>query len=99
MSADTIKLGETIIANAKATGGTGEYLYQVVYKQTTQSKWTTAQSYKANATVTFKPANAVTYDVCVKVKDSNNTEIKNKTGVSYVINYTKTSSFKNIFSS
>ena len=56
LSADTIKLGETIIANAKATGGTGEYLYQVVYKQTTQSKWTTAQSYKANATVTFKPA-------------------------------------------
>ena len=76
LSADTIKLGETIIANAKATGGTGEYLYQVVYKQTTQSKWTTAQSYKANATVTFKPANAVTYDVCVKVKDSNNTEVK-----------------------
>ena len=76
LSAETIKLGETITATAKATGGTGEYLYQVVYKQTTQSKWTTAQSYKANATVTFKPANAVTYDVCVKVKDSNNTEVK-----------------------
>ena len=76
LSAETIKLGETVTANARATGGTGEYLYQVVYKQTTQSKWTTAQSYKANATVTFKPANAVTYDVCVKVKDSNNTEVK-----------------------
>ena len=76
LSAETIKLGETITATAKATGGTGEYLYQVVYKQTTQSKWTTAQSYKANTTVTFKPANAVTYDVCVKVKDSNNTEVK-----------------------
>ena len=76
LSAETIKLGETITATAKATGGTGEYLYQVVYKQTTQSKWTAAQSYKANATVTFKPANAVTYDVCVKVKDSNNTEVK-----------------------
>ena len=76
ISAETIKLGETVTANAKAAGGTGEYLYQVVYKQTTQSKWTTAQSYKANSTVTFKPANAATYDVCVKVKDSNNTEIK-----------------------
>ena len=76
LSAETIKLGETITATAKATGGTGEYLYQVVYKQTTQSKWTTAQSYKANSIVTFKPANAVTYDVCVKVKDSNNTEVK-----------------------
>ncbi len=76
ISAETIKLGETVTANARATGGTGEYLYQVVYKQTTQSKWTTAQSYKANATVTFKPANATTYDVCIKVKDGNNTEIK-----------------------
>ena len=76
ISAEMIKLGETVTANAKATGGTGEYLYQVVYKQTTQSKWTTAQSYKANSTVTIKPASATTYDVCIKVKDSNNTEVK-----------------------
>ena len=76
ISAETIKLGETVTANARATGGTGEYLYQVVYKQTTQSKWTTAQSYKANATVTIKPTKATTYDVCVKVKDSNGMEVK-----------------------
>ena len=76
LSAETIKLGEQITATAKSTGGTGEYLYQVVYKQKTQSKWTTAQAYKTNSTVTFKPAKATAYDVCVKVKDSNGTIVK-----------------------
>ena len=76
LSAETIKLGETITATGRAAGGTGTYLYQVVYKQKTQTKWTTAQAYKANSTVTFKPASSATYDVCVKVKDSNGTEVK-----------------------
>ena len=76
LSAETIKLGETITATGKATGGTAPYQYQVVYKKSADSKWTTAQSYKANTTVTFKPASATTYDVCIKVKDSTGTEVK-----------------------
>jgi len=77
LSAETIKLGETITVTGKATGGTGTYLYQVVYKQKTQTKWTTAQPYSTTTSVSIKPAKAVTYDVCVKVKDSANTEVKN----------------------
>ena len=76
LSSERIKLGEQVVANGSATGGTGEYLYQIVYKQNTQSKWTTAQSYNTNASVSFKPAKATIYDVCVKVKDSNGTEAK-----------------------
>ena len=76
LSAETIKLGETVTATARATGGTAPYQYNILYKQTAQTKWTTIQSYKANATVTFTPLNATTYDVCIKVKDSNNTEVK-----------------------
>ncbi len=76
LSATAINLGSTITATGKATGGTAPYQYQIVYKQTSQTKWTTAQSYKTNATVTFKPASATTYDVCVKVKDSTGTEVK-----------------------
>ena len=76
LSATTITLGDSITATGKATGGTGSYQYQVVYKQTSQTSWTTAQAYKSNATVTFKPAKATTYDVCVKVKDSAGTEVK-----------------------
>ena len=77
ISAENIKLGDKVTAICSATGGEGEYLYQVVYKQTSQTKWTTAQSYKANTTVSFKPANATTYNVCIKVKDGTGTEIKN----------------------
>ena len=76
LSATAISLGDTITATGKASGGTGSYQYQVVYKQTSQTSWTTAQAYKANATVTFKPAKATTYDVCIKVKDGNGTEVK-----------------------
>ena len=76
LSAETIKLGETVTVSAKASGGAGSYQYNVLYKQKSQSKWTTVQAYKANATVSIKPANATTYDICVKVKDSNGTEVK-----------------------
>ena len=69
-------MGDTIQVTADAEGGSGSYQYQVVYKQKSQSKWTTAQAYNENTTVTLKPANATEYDVCVKVKDSNGTEVK-----------------------
>ena len=76
ISAENITLGQQITVNGLAQGGMGEYQYQVVYKQTSQSKWTTAQAFSENATVTFKPAKTTTYDVCVKVKDSNGTIVK-----------------------
>ena len=76
LSSTNIQLGSTVTATAAATGGTGYYNYAVLYKQVSQTKWTTAQAYKSNDVVTFKPANATTYDVCVKVKDTNGTEAK-----------------------
>ena len=76
LSATSITLGDKITATGKATGGNGTYQYQVVYKQTAQTKWTTAQNFSTNSTVTFKPAKATTYDVCIKVKDSSGTIVK-----------------------
>ncbi len=76
LSADTIKKGKSVIVNAKATGGTGGYTYGVYYKKQTATKWAAAQSYKANSTITVTPAAAVTYDICVKVKDSSGTIAK-----------------------
>ena len=76
LSAISIAFGDTVTATGKASGGTGSYQYQVVYKKSSDSKWTTAQAYKANSTVTFKPASMTKYDVCVKVKDSAGTEVK-----------------------
>ena len=76
LSSLNISLGDTLKVECSAKGGTGEYRYQVVYKQETQEKWSTAQSYSTTVSATIKPAKAVVYDVCVKVKDSVNTEVK-----------------------
>ena len=76
LSASTINLGSTAKAVCSATGGSGYYNYAVFYKKTSDSSWTAAQNYSSNDTVTFKPAKATTYDVCLKVKDTNGTESK-----------------------
>ena len=69
LSATSVALGDSVKVNAKASGGTAPYLYGVYYKKTSSDKWSTAQAYKSNATVSFKPGAATTYDVKVKVKD------------------------------
>ena len=76
LSATTVKKGGTVTATAKASGGTGKYTYGVYYKKTTSDKWSTVQSYSANKTVTIKPAAAVKYDICIKVKDSSGKIVK-----------------------
>ena len=43
------------------------------YKKKTDTKWTTKQYFTSNASVDIKPAKAVDYDVCIKVKDSTGT--------------------------
>ena len=73
ISAEELNSGDTITVTGSATDGIGNYQYQVVYKQTAQTKWTTAQAFSENSTVTFKPAKITTYDICVKVKDDTGT--------------------------
>ena len=71
LSASSIKLGQKATVTAKAANGSGSgYTYAVYLKQSSASKWTTKQDFKSNASVTFTPAKAVKYDVCVKAKDS-----------------------------
>ena len=68
-----IDLGSEVSVKCSATGGTGNYTYSVLYKQKSQSKWTVAQDFDSNDKVIVKPAKAVDYDICVKVKDSSGT--------------------------
>ncbi len=70
LSATSIKLGTSISVTASASGGTKPYTYGVYYKKASKDTWTTVQSYNSNASITFKPAAATTYNVCVKVKDN-----------------------------
>ena len=76
LSATSITLGKTVTVNCSATGGTGYYNYAVYYKKTSDSKWTTAQGFSSNDSVSIKPAKATTYEVCVKVKDTADTNVK-----------------------
>ena len=77
-----IGLGEPIIINASATGGLGEYQYKVYYKREYNTEWVTKQRYSTNSTISIMPKAATTYDVSVKVKDSNGTVVKKRFKIS-----------------
>ncbi len=92
ISATAIDLGNSITARGAATGGTTPYKYAFYYKKTSESSWTTAKAYSTTSSVSIKPAAATTYDICIKVKDSNGTEAKKY----FTVSVTKpVSTFKN----
>ena len=71
VSEKTVAKGENIVVNASAQGGSGGYTYAVQYKAKSDTKWTTAQAFKTNATVKIPAAKEEVYNVCIKIKDSN----------------------------
>ena len=76
ISATEIKKGDTVTVKGSATGGAGDYAYAVFYKQKLQTKWTTKQDFNENTAVSIKPAQATDYDICIKVKDKDDTIAK-----------------------
>ncbi len=76
LSSEKIALGGTVTITGKATGGTAPYQYAVYYKNSTDSKFSTLQTYSATDTVTFKPTATGTYSVVVYVKDNDGTTVK-----------------------
>lgn len=76
LSSESIKLGGTVRVTAKASGGTAPYTYGVYYKKASSEKWFTLQNYSSKTSVNIKPASAVKYDVCVKVRDSTGKIVK-----------------------
>ena len=96
VSDEIITLGETLTVNAYAIGGEGDYTYTVSYKKKSSDKWTAAQYFKANDTVTIKPGAAVEYDICVKVKDGTNTIVKKYFTVKAVKKLTNTATISSV---
>ncbi len=70
ISADTVKLGESVKVFCNAESATAPYQYAVFYKVTGTTTWTCIQSFKANTTVSVTPKRAVSYDIRVKAKDA-----------------------------
>jgi len=76
LTKSSINLGEYATVKCSSTGGIAPYQYAVYYKKKTDTNWIAKQSFSENTTVTFKPAKAVDYDVCIKAKDSQGTVSK-----------------------
>ena len=63
-------LGDSVTVECKAVGGTAPYEFAVFYKQEKQTKWTCAQSYKSNRSVSVVPKAATKYNFRIKVRDA-----------------------------
>ena len=75
--AESILQGETVKISATGRGGTAPYTFAVYTKLKDKTSWTTTQNFDKNSTISFKPAAAGEYDICVKVRDSEG-EVVNK---------------------
>lgn len=76
VSADTIVKGKSVTLDGSAAGGIKGYQYSMLYKLTSASSWTTLSAYSTTASATFTPEQAGTFDLCIKVKDKEGTEVK-----------------------
>ncbi len=70
ISADTIKLGETVTVNCGAMGGTAPYTYSAVYKKQSASSFMTLRDYEEGTSIVFTPKYNGTYTLRVRVKDA-----------------------------
>ncbi|MDD6489463.1 MAG: alpha-amylase family glycosyl hydrolase, partial [Clostridia bacterium] len=76
IGAKTISLGSSVTLKGSATGGTTPYKYAYCYKKTSDSSWKTAKDWSTATYVSIKPDSTTTYNVCIKVQDSNGTVAK-----------------------
>ncbi len=70
VSATSVNVGSSVTVTCSASGGTPSYKYQVEYKKSTESSYTTLQAYSTTTSVKFTPPAAGTYNLKVSVKDS-----------------------------
>ena len=77
VSSTSVQTGTKVTIDGLATGGTGDYVYSFSYKKPYSANWTVKSSYDKKATsVELQPTSVGTYQVLVKVKDSNGTEVE-----------------------
>ena len=67
---DKIAFGEIFTVKGSATGGSGQYMYQYLYR-ISAANWSIYEDYSQNAEIDFVPETSATYEIMVRVKDSN----------------------------
>lgn len=65
-----VNLGDSIVMNGSASGGSGSFKYEYYYKQADASTWTKHKEFSTSATDSFKPKAVKDYKVRVIVKDT-----------------------------
>ena len=84
-------VGSKIVFKGSATGGSGEYQYAYYYRKTEDSSWTTAGTeWGTSIYATAKPGTNTVYEVCIKVRDANNTSNVVKKYLSFAANTSET---------
>ena len=83
ISSKHTNVNEKVTLTGVGVEGTLEYTYAVYYKLTDAEKWTVKQNYNANNVVELSLAKEGTYNVCIKVKDTDG-KIAKKYFVLYV---------------
>ena len=91
VSAETVRLGNTIQVTAAAKGGLGNYQYSVYYKSESASQWTTVSSWTDKTEFTITPKSVTKYNICVKVKDKNGVTVKKYFDVNVTDSFVNTS--------
>ena len=70
LSADTIRLGDTVTVKFEAASGKSPYQYGIDYKEINSTSWTSAAAYSTKTKANFKPSKTGTFIVRAKIKDS-----------------------------
>lgn len=70
ISAENIKLGESITLNASANGGTAPYKYKYYCRPEGSKNWTALTGTTTATKLNKKPARAISYEFAVKAADS-----------------------------
>ena len=85
-------VGQKVVFKGSATGGSGAYQYAYYYRKTSDSDWTTAGTEWGTAVyATAKPGSNTVYEVCIKVRDANDTSNVVKKYLSFAANTSETS--------
>lgn len=76
ISSNAIDFGKKITVCLNGEGGTNSYTYKVLVKRKNETVWKKLGEFTKNISIEYKPVFCGAYQLCVKIKDKNNVEIK-----------------------